>query len=138
MYALAIMAIDLIVEKEVGSQTSRGIRIDSSLFVAEEKRRGGRLAIEILHSQRDFNRWQTSEEHRSRIPEADVLRALPDIEAHFRFPLADVAAVDLQDAVFQREAAQLRRERLLVEQDRIHPSQRDVAKRDDRLRARTV
>ncbi len=38
------------------------------------------------------------------VPEPDVLRALPDVEAHLRRPLPGVAAVDLEDGVLDRRA----------------------------------
>ena len=76
------------------------------------------LIVFILHAERDLARGQTVEQQIDFIAKAEVLRALADIEEELRFALSRVPAVELDDAVFEFESAQLFLERLGVEHRR--------------------
>ena len=90
----------------------------------------------IGDAQRDVARRQAVEQHRQIVAKADVLRALADVEGDGRFALAGVAAVELNDAIFDFEPRQRRRQRRLVEEAEIEPAIGDVARRDGLLRPR--
>ena len=61
---------------------------------------------------------------------------MPDVGRERRFALAGVTAVELQDAVFDREPGERRHQRWLVERIEIEPAVGDVARRDRLLRPR--
>ena len=77
-----------------------------------------------------------AEEDRRVVAEADVLRALTDVDSERCLALSGVTAVELQDAVFDGESGERRQERRLVERLQIEPAVGDVARRDRLLRPR--
>src|SRR5262245_52726019 len=112
MHRFSIRTIDLIVEKEIGGQAPRWIRIDPPELVADDEGGRCRLAVVIGHLERHFHRRQALEQNRYRVAEADILRPLADVEAQFGFALPNFPAVQLEDAIFETEPRQLFFERL--------------------------
>ncbi len=80
MKGLAVFAIDLIVEEEVGSQPAGGVRVDASERIPDDE--GGRRsrAVVVLHAESHLHGRHAVEQHRHGVAEADVLRALADVE----------------------------------------------------------
>ena len=112
--ALAVHEVNLGVEGEVRREALGERRVNALLRVTDYERRGGRRAGFVLHAEPEFARRQGGEEHVRLIAEADVLGALADAEGNLRLPFAGVAAVELDDAVFEVQAAECRVERLGV------------------------
>src|ERR1700722_18436760 len=100
-YRLSIRAIDLRLKEEVRSQALGGIRIEPVEPVANDKRSQGRVAGFVAHAQLDAPCRKGIEQYQNVITEANILAALPDIEADLRRALPAVAAIDLQNAIVQ-------------------------------------
>jgi hypothetical protein len=66
------------------------------------------------------------EEDGDLVAEADVLGPLPDVGGEQSFAFADVAALELNDAVFQGEPGELRVKGTTVEHLHIQPALSDV------------
>ncbi len=133
---VAVGAVDLGLKVEVRREPLSGRWIQPSLRIADRERRRRRLAAFVEDAQPYLGRRQDAEEDRRVVAEADVLRALPDVGRERCFALPGVTAVELQDAVFDRESGERRQERRLVEQLQIEPAVGDVARRDRLLRPR--
>ena len=127
--ALAVRAVDLRLEEEVGRQTLGDVRIDAFLIVAHEETGRRRLPVLVLHAQADGMRRRRGEQHLDVVAEADILRALADAESEDRGSLPGVAAVDLQDRVLDRESREARAHRRPVDRSRSPPSVRVLAPR---------
>src|SRR3954467_10961659 len=97
-------SIDLILERQIGSETLQPVRIHALAIVADEKRRGGRAPVLVAHTQLDRMRRGRAKHDPDLIPEPDVLGPLTDVEAQDRRSLPRVAAVDLQHRVLDGKA----------------------------------
>ena len=89
----------------------------------------------IAYQQLDFTSRTASEEQICFVAEPKVLRSLPDIEGEFCLPATHVTAVELHDAIFERQAAQRWLQRLAIETLQIEPA---VGGRSHRHSRRTV
>src|SRR5215813_1879780 len=127
---LAVRAIDLRVEIEIGRQPFEAWRIDAFLRVANDERRRRGLAVFVQHAERHDGRGPAVEENVHVIAEADVLCALAYVETDLRLTLAGVAAVKLDDAVFKLQSRQRGFERWFVEHRQVEPAVRHDALRD--------
>lgn len=67
---------------------------------------GGRCAILVGDVQRHLMGQLDIKEHIDLVPEAKILRALPNVEHELGLPETRVPGVELQDAVFAGQAAQ--------------------------------
>ena len=103
---LPVVPVDLRLEVEVGRQALRNVRIDAIELVAHGEPGGGRPAVLVLDVDADGVRRAGGEQHLDVVAEPDVLAALADVEADERRALPGVAAVDLQDDVFDPESRQ--------------------------------
>ena len=109
---LAVGPVDLIVEEEVGGETTGGIGMDATEPVAEHERRGRRGAVVVTDAEGHRHRRKTFKEDRDGGPEAEILRPLADVEPERSLALPGVAGMELKDAVFKREPRQLVFQRL--------------------------
>ena len=109
---LAVGPVDLIVEEEVGGETTGGIGMDAAEPVAEHERRGCRSAVVVTDAEGHRHRRKTFKEDRDGGPEAEILRPLADVEPERRLALPGVAGMELKDAVFEGEPRQLVFQRL--------------------------
>ena len=126
---LAVHAIDLRMKREVGRE-ALGLRgMHTALRVADDEAGGRGLAVLVLHAERDFRRRQAGEEQIHFVAEADVLRPLADVEGELRLPFPSIAAVELHEAILDREAAEIGPERLLVEHLQVEPEVLDLQRR---------
>src|SRR5688572_10209893 len=94
-HLLAVVAIDLRMEKEIGREPL-GLRwINPSLLVANGQ--GGRrgLAILIENVECHRRRWDALEENGNFAAEPDILRPLADVARDRRLTLAGVARIEL-------------------------------------------
>ena len=111
---LAVVPIDLRLEEEVGGEALRDVRIDA---IERRRESGTRRSSGWPCSSCTRTRTDATVQRVNRnldvVAEADVLRALADVEADERRPLPGVAAVDLQDDVFDPETRQPRPHRRL-------------------------
>jgi len=95
------------VEREVRRQPLRGRRVHAALPVANRDGGGGRLTVLVEHAERQLVRRVRREQDLDVAAEAEVLRALADVERDLRRPLAHVAAVELDHAVLELQPGQL-------------------------------
>ena len=96
-------------------------RINAPLVVPDDEHCGGRLPVFVEHVKSHFAGRQTVEQHIYIVAITDVLRPLPDVERNLSFALARVAAVKLEDAIFEAQAAQPLAQRLFAEHLQIEP-----------------
>jgi hypothetical protein len=103
---LTIGAIDLRLEKEIGREALRGIRIEPVQAVANDKRGHGRLAFLVAHAQLNGARRERVKEHQYVVAKADVLAALSHVETDLCGALPAIPAIDLKDSVIQCQAGE--------------------------------
>ena len=126
----AVGSIDLIVKKEIRGKAVCGIGVDPTSLVLDDEGGAGRCSVEILEFDTDFYGGLAVEEDSDFIAEADVLGSLADVEGEQGFAFADVAAVELNDAVFQSEPREFRIEWSTVEHLHVQPALSDVRHSD--------
>lgn len=80
---------------EIGGEALGGRRVDAALRIADEKTGDGGIAIFVENAESDRQGGLSGEENIHLIAEADVLRALSDVEHELGFTLSCVAAIDL-------------------------------------------
>ena len=103
----AVGAIDLRMKAEIRREPFRLARINAALRVANLETASGRLSVFVEDVESDRARRLRIKQNIDFIAEAEILRALPDIEHQFGFAFAGVAAVKLNDAIFEAEATQV-------------------------------
>ena len=111
----AVVAVNLLLEEEVGGQTLGLRRIDAARLVAKREAAGGRLAVHVLNGEFHRDGRSHGEEDRHFAAEARILAALADVETEGRFALARLAALDEGQRVLRLQAAQVGGHRLLGE-----------------------
>ena len=74
----------------------------------------------VTHAQRERAGWQTREQRVNFVAEAEVLGALTNVESEVRFASSGIAAEELEDAVFDRQAAERLCQRLGVKNVTTH------------------
>ncbi len=79
----------------------------------------------------DLDRGDAFEQDRDLAPEAEVLRPLPDVEREGRFAAAEVAAVELDEAVLALEPRQRGLEGLFAEDIDVEEAVRNVRRGDE-------
>lgn len=119
---LAVGAIDLRMKGEVGRESLGLRRVNALLLIANDKPRGGGPIVFIAHAQRDRVGGCATKQEVGLIAKTDVLSALADVERKLRLPLAGVAAVELDDPIFEFESAERGAERLCVEHLQLQPA----------------
>ena len=125
----SVRAINLRVKGKVGREPLGLRRIDAALRVANDERRHGGLAVLVHHAEDDGARGQAAEENIDLAAEAEILGALADIEGEPGFALADVAAVEGDDAVLDLQSAQRLAHRLAIIHFAVEPAIGDIALR---------
>src|SRR5215831_1892906 len=103
---LTVGTIDLRLEEEIGREPFGGVGIEAVQAVADLEGRRRWPAVFIFDTQRDLAGGERRKQDRDVVAEADVLRALADVEADLGGALARVAATDFEDRVFEREAGE--------------------------------
>ena len=131
-----VTAVDLLLEEEIGRKPFRGIRIDPVEAVANQKRRDRRPTVLVAEANRHSPRRQRGKENGDVVSESDVLRALTDVESDLRRSLTAVAAVDLENHIFDGKPGQPQRHGPFVVDRNIGPALADVAVGDFRFRLR--
>ena len=96
-------------------------RIHQAGLVTDDEHGGRRLVVLILDVKGDFARGQAIKQQVRLVAVADVLRALADVEGDLALALAGVAAVELDDPVFQGQTAQRGSQRLRIEHLQVEP-----------------
>src|SRR5262245_56957739 len=91
-------------------------RIDAALGVTDRQACGRRLAVFVENAKSDDMCRLAIEDDIHLVAETEILRPLADVERNLRFALARIAAVKLDDAVFERQSPERLSERLGVEQ----------------------
>jgi len=99
---------------EVGRESLGLRRVNALLLIANDKPRSAGPIVFIAHAQRDRVGGCATKQEVGLIAKADVLSALADVERKLRLPLAGVAAVELDDPIFEFESAERGAERLCV------------------------
>ena len=117
-------------EREVGREPLRLRGVLAPLPVADDEGGHRRASVVVEHAQADVVGREAVEEDGHVVAEADVLRALPDVEGELRFAPAPVAAVELDDAVLHLQPGEARLERRLVEHRDFEPAVGDLARGD--------
>src|ERR1051326_195795 len=110
----AVSAIDLGMKRKIGGEPLGLRRINSPLRVANDEFCGGGLVVFIADPQRDGAGGEASEKSVHFVAKTDVLRTLADVERDLRFAVSGIAAVELDDAVFERQTAKGLLQRLCV------------------------
>src|SRR4029453_16376037 len=75
----------------------------------------------VQHVEGDLGRRTAFEESVHFVAKSEILSPLPDIESHLGIPLARVAAVELEDAIFQPQPAKRWREGGAIEHLQVQP-----------------
>src|SRR5207249_12096290 len=122
----AIQTIDLGLKGKIGSQPFVRRGVHAAALVPNDEGSHCRFAIFVTDSQSDRLRGLAGEQNRHFIAKAEILCSLPYIERDLRFSVARVAAVELNDAIFEFQSAQLRQERLLIEHHQVEPPSLDL------------
>ena len=128
-HVFAVGAVDLRVKMKVRRKPLGLRRIDVSKFVSKFKTGGGRLAVFVEHLEREFAGWLAVKEQIDLAAEAEILRSLANVEAELGVALASVAAVKLDDAILQGQAAERLGERLGIVHRQAKPTIDDLALR---------
>ena len=89
---LAVGAVNLRLKEEVGRQPLGLRRIDAGLRVADQERRSGGLIVGILDVQLHLSRGLAAEQDVDGTAEAEILRALADIEVEAGLALPSSSA----------------------------------------------
>ncbi len=112
---LAVGAIDLRVEEEVGGQALGLRRIDAAARVAHYEHPDRGAVVGLQHAQLHRRGRPGREQDVHLVAKAEILAALPHVEQQLALALARIARVKLQDAVFEFQAGEVRAQRLLGE-----------------------
>src|ERR1051325_10843639 len=67
---------------------------------------------------------ETTEKHVDFVTKTKVRRPLTDVKENLRLPLAGIAAVELDNSIFEGEPAEAGLERLLIEHQQVEPQLR--------------
>ena len=118
---LAVGAIDLRVKGEVRRQPLGLRRIDQARLVADDEHGRGRLIVLVADMKRYLARRKAFKQQVHLVAITDVLCALADVESDLALAFAGVAAVELNDPVFQGQAAQHRLQGLHIEHLQVQP-----------------
>jgi hypothetical protein len=108
-HVLAVRAIDVLLEKQIGRQPLGLRRDDVTLLVYELKPRRRRRAIVVEHVEFHPDSRLHIERHRQFRAEAEILRPLPHVERHGGFAAARLARIDQCHRIFGFEPAEARR-----------------------------
>ena len=138
VHRFAGASVNLRMEEEVGSQSSRRRGINPPLRVSEQKRSHRGTAIDIKDVESDGHRGLGGEQDVEIAAEPQILRPLADIEPKLRLASARVSAVNRDQAVFDLQAGESFIERAIVEARHVHPALRDIRREDARLGLRAV
>ncbi len=130
---LAICAIDLVVEEEIGGQAAGWIRIDPTMGIADDESGGGGPAVHVLDAEGDADGGDAVEQDGDLVAEAEVLGALANIEGEGGLAAADVAAVELDDAIFRFESGKAGLEGAVVEHGDVEEAMGDIGGGDLQL-----
>ena len=95
-------------------------------FVAKLKTGRGRLAVLVEHLKCDLASRFAIEEQIDLVSKAEILCSLANVEAELGIAFAGVAAVKLDDAIFQGQAAERLGERLGVVNGQAKPTIHDL------------
>jgi hypothetical protein len=118
---LSVGAVNLGMKRKVGGE-ALGLRgMYPTGMVADDEAGGCGLTLLVADPEGDGVSRQASEEKIDLVAEAKILRALADIESDSGFALSGVPAVELNDAVFEREPSELGPERLLIVHLQVQP-----------------
>ena len=98
---LATLAVDLRVEEEIGREAATGRGIDAPHAVTKDERGHRRPAILVSNVDNQRHGRVALKEDVEVAAKTEVLGSLADVEADSRLALAGIAAVDLDDAVFE-------------------------------------
>ena len=117
-----IAAIDLRVEEKIGRVAFDLRGIDTSCGVFDEQFGDARFAIFIGDGEFHLTRRLAVEQDAHFVAEAEILRALAGVEAKGGITFACIAAVELDDAIFDAEAAQIGLHRRCFEHLQVEPA----------------
>ena len=125
-HVFAVGAVDLRVKMKVRRKPLGLRRIDAAQLVAKFKTSRGRLAVFVEHLERDLAGRLAVEQQIDLVAKAEVLRPLANVEAELGVALAGVAAVKLDDAIFECQTAERLGERLRVVHGQAKPAVADL------------
>ena len=101
-----MLAINLVVKKEVGFESSGSRGIDSSLCIFDYQFRSRRFAIVVNDFQADLASRIALEQNGKCVSKADIGGTLPHVKRQLGFALPGIAAVKLYDAIFDFQTRQ--------------------------------